>query len=251
MPYNSNSVVGASRHSTRLGAKCCFTNFPLLPPELRHMIWVFALEELAPGRFIVFDVYTQRIIPTAGLVSPMLLVSRESRHLALNYYALRIPVYEITRRTSMQIPLYTANRDDLNLTVSEHGKERGCLYLNTLQDPIILGVRYVDFKEPDKSSKEKPYYAYTTEKMGPDNFDISPRHVLRVRNLWCRLVYSQTGGLYKSQGPWVEYRPEPLWLREVSTLRGAIPIPARVLLGSYGPRRLSLDYSGTVYRISH
>ncbi|KAK8042800.1 hypothetical protein PG994_013283 [Apiospora phragmitis] len=169
---DSNPVAGASRHPATRCRKC-FINFGRLPPELRHMVWQNALEENAPGRF--------RIIPTAGLVSPVLLVCRESRHWALKHYSLRIPVHEVSRWAPVtSVELHGSGPHPIkNLAISEHGAERGCLYLNPGQDPIVLGVRYTYFKEPVQRKGGKPYYGCTTKKIEPDSFNLSPLRIVR------------------------------------------------------------------------
>ncbi|KAK8120461.1 hypothetical protein PG999_004581 [Apiospora kogelbergensis] len=75
-------------------------SFSTLPSELRIKVWKEALENESDTRLVVtyfpemLDPGTH-ILPHAGLLSPLLTVSLESRHCALAFYSLRLPVYPL------------------------------------------------------------------------------------------------------------------------------------------------------------
>lgn len=180
----SNPAVGASCRRPK-SCRRCFIYFGRLPPELRHIIWEHALQVHTPGRFVVFDRYAQRIIPTAGLVAPLLRVDRESRHVALRHYTLRIPVHDISQLTRSQ-PFGPGIVGERGFYVSEVGAKRGCLYLNPTRDPFVVDIQFADFQGPDMYIMDKPYYRYTTKQIEPDNCNLSPPCVVRVGGFWSR-----------------------------------------------------------------
>ncbi|KAK8127418.1 hypothetical protein PG984_008526 [Apiospora sp. TS-2023a] len=197
MPRNNRAVKACCRRPKP--CRKCFVYFGRLPPELRHMIWTNAIQDPTPGRFVVFDGYAQRIIPTAGLVAPLLLVNRESRHLALRHYTLRIAVHEV-RQCTRSHPL---RRSEESFQISELGAERVCLYLHPIQDPVVVNIQYADFKEPGKYKWEKPYYRYTTKQIEPDNCVLTPSCLVIVGDLLRR---SDPADLRKFKRCWKRQR---------------------------------------------
>ncbi|KAI0144563.1 hypothetical protein GGR57DRAFT_481865 [Xylariaceae sp. FL1272] len=71
-----------------------FQLFPQLPPELRIMIWEFAVLEHNRDRLVVYFIWPQRItsITSAMCCSPHFSVSQESRYVALRLYPMRVPI---------------------------------------------------------------------------------------------------------------------------------------------------------------
>lgn len=86
-------TAGLAGHTTG------FTSFATLPVELRLEIWQFFLLLETKRRVVVLshDKYP-RVLPFAHLASPLLSVNRESRALAQEFYACRIPVYRFLPR---------------------------------------------------------------------------------------------------------------------------------------------------------
>ncbi|KAK8122894.1 hypothetical protein PG984_011564 [Apiospora sp. TS-2023a] len=72
-----------------------FAKFPEFPCELRLMIWARAAENEASNRLVFIHRGTLRPMPIKCLVSPLLLVSEESREVALKHYDLRLDVLRL------------------------------------------------------------------------------------------------------------------------------------------------------------
>ncbi|KAK8105358.1 hypothetical protein PG999_008717 [Apiospora kogelbergensis] len=208
MSDNSAVVLGSS-HQTKRPVKR-FRYFSRLPPEIRHAIWKLALETHAKTRFIILDVDTQRIIPTASLVSPMLLVNQESRFLALSYcYTTNVDIHEICHGVISEGHDDESEGDDdeseghgdesegdsdedfwnsvIRFTMCHYlkkclGDKKGKLYLDPQRDCVVVGVRFMGLKQP-KDSVKKVYSAYTTGLLAPKAFPLSPPIVFHVQGL--------------------------------------------------------------------
>lgn len=64
--------------------------------DVRRLIWEEVRRlEFAEGRIVLFNRLLFNIIPTRSLVSPMLSINRESRECILEYFDIRLPLYNM------------------------------------------------------------------------------------------------------------------------------------------------------------
>lgn len=87
---------------------CFSTPFSSFPSELRIQVWNEALVNESDARLVVTyypDVPNAgtHILPYAGLVSPLLSVSVESRQCALTFYSLRLPVCPLYKTLGLHL----------------------------------------------------------------------------------------------------------------------------------------------------
>lgn len=105
-----------------------FRKFPKLPAELQTQIWKEALNDPTSSRHIVIcqprvlprpnRVLPRqiRVIPGRHLVHPLLLVNKESRYLARQFYNLKLPVYRIGELNNKMVESLKRS----HLSVNEH-----------------------------------------------------------------------------------------------------------------------------------
>ncbi|KAI0163967.1 hypothetical protein GGR57DRAFT_498053 [Xylariaceae sp. FL1272] len=74
-----------------------FHLFPELPPELRHIIWEFAILEHNRDRLVPFTQSSKRIMAICNLAFPHLRTTTESRHVALRLYPVNMPIVSLVR----------------------------------------------------------------------------------------------------------------------------------------------------------
>ncbi|KAI4859802.1 hypothetical protein F4820DRAFT_453521 [Hypoxylon rubiginosum] len=130
------------------------TSFNLndLPPELRAIIWDFAIYHEARSRIILIE--EQKILPYKYLCSPFLSVNSESRHFARKLYSVGIGVSNIKIPRGLLRDFrcdYHLLRDRVSLLVrgdltslpmrmqKYHSLTRGVIYISPETDNFILG----------------------------------------------------------------------------------------------------------------
>ncbi|KAI1076999.1 hypothetical protein F5B20DRAFT_302076 [Whalleya microplaca] len=74
-----------------------FPSFRRLPTKLKVMIWKHALENESNDRIVPFDHDSFRVLPTASLISPLLLTCWLSRETALKHLNTQISIYRVPR----------------------------------------------------------------------------------------------------------------------------------------------------------
>ncbi|KAK6070767.1 pectinesterase precursor [Seiridium cupressi] len=95
-----------------------FRPFSKLPIEFRLITWECALSKESAKRIVLQDTYGGGLMPSKQLVSPLLLVNKESREAAQKFYNLRLDVHAKTN----------------------YGDAKGVLYLNFKYDTLVLNV---------------------------------------------------------------------------------------------------------------
>ncbi|KAK7912184.1 hypothetical protein PG985_014665 [Apiospora marii] len=135
---------------------------PFLPGELREMIWKATLEVEAKSR--VVPLHGLHAIPRKQLVSPLLSACRESRWYALQFYSLRLRVYEFPKVQFDRLACYfhyggqryepipdsfvlrQARTDAfyrLGAIVTDQ-RQAGTLYLNPRHETFLRGPDFTD-----------------------------------------------------------------------------------------------------------
>ncbi|KAK8137197.1 hypothetical protein PG984_005137 [Apiospora sp. TS-2023a] len=124
---------------------------PFLPPELRELIWQAALEVEARSRVVPLE--GASVIPRKQLASPLLSACPESRYYALQFYSLRLAVYEFPKVTcDRSIYFMPGNKKSAKLEVASRlvqmptkQKQAGILYLNPRYDTFLRGPDFTDY----------------------------------------------------------------------------------------------------------
>ncbi|KAK6200858.1 hypothetical protein LQW54_009442 [Pestalotiopsis sp. IQ-011] len=101
-----------------------FILFPQLPVEIQVIIWQFAMQAEAKRTVIVFDHRSGGLVPTAHLVSRILLVNKLANKVADEFYNLKLEVFKCSRRTPRLI--------------SKYGHAMGLIRLNLDYTSLIL-----------------------------------------------------------------------------------------------------------------
>ncbi|KAK8102105.1 hypothetical protein PG984_015251 [Apiospora sp. TS-2023a] len=110
-----------------------FQRFQSLPPELRRMIWGFALDLEKRHRDIYFNY--RSVAPSRDFVSPLLLVNAESRAEALRRYPDAHPVYRFFQYCDTPVPA----------GVLHVNQSKGFLYLHGHFPTSLFSL---DYREP-------------------------------------------------------------------------------------------------------
>lgn len=106
----------------------CLPSFSSFPSEIRVQVWKEALANEADTRLVVTyfpDAPSPgtHVLPHAGLVSPFLSVSVESRKCTLAFYSLRLPVCPLYKTLSLQLA-----EPDYASSSGGRGRRRSPLY---------------------------------------------------------------------------------------------------------------------------
>ncbi|KAK9776317.1 hypothetical protein SCAR479_06929 [Seiridium cardinale] len=102
-----------------------FRLFSRLPIELRLIIWGYALSKESTKRIVLYDSSRGGLMPSKQLVSPLLLVNKESRDAAQGFYNLRLDVHVSIWAVDNKV---------------QYGDTKGLLYLNFKYDILVLNV---------------------------------------------------------------------------------------------------------------
>lgn len=136
------------------GRNIPFTCFLLLPPEIRQMIWDQALLQEAKKRFVVISraqVHRQKVTvaPLKHLVSPFLVLTRESRARAQAFYDVKVEMqgFEVDQPVSFRDLVYrriaarqSPPRDVLELTkraLRRRPRAMGVVYISPEHDRFV------------------------------------------------------------------------------------------------------------------
>ncbi|KAI4595956.1 hypothetical protein KJ359_006248 [Pestalotiopsis sp. 9143b] len=105
--------------------------------EIRLLIWKEVLREEQEDRAVIFDKHAMRILPTPGLVSPLLAACSESRHEALKVYTTCLDIYDMP--LGLRIGGSYPKDDSIpNSMVRKHGRRSGKLRLSLSTDTFVM-----------------------------------------------------------------------------------------------------------------
>ncbi|KAK8042661.1 hypothetical protein PG994_013144 [Apiospora phragmitis] len=123
-----------------------FDSFSRLPCELRIKIIEETLRNETQHRIIVLSAFSRgkfRIHPFADLVSPLLSVNYECRHVARRFFTCKLAVYEVplSHPDIEWCEAQFGRMIKMNFPLEEYSKSRGTLYLNLGRDIITTGTK--------------------------------------------------------------------------------------------------------------
>ncbi|KAK7757762.1 hypothetical protein SLS62_000140 [Diatrype stigma] len=144
-----------------------FRYFPCLPPEIRSLIWKWALIEEVSQRLVPLDKASRRILRPDHLVSPLLSTNGESRWEAMGFYEIRVEVHmlpamvantsyrpgrHLVGRSALHAEAERAREGDSNKT---GGEVVGVCYISAIRDTFALITAKYD-NEPIAWKLERP-----------------------------------------------------------------------------------------------
>ena len=154
-----------------------FPRFNDLPYELRDQIWEWALRAECRGRVVLVDVFTQRVLPTKGLVPQVGRACWESRTAAAKFHFVQLPVYRVTGRgwldmerlrAGIRRPFVSDEDDHRLLKFGNRIREEkhdcgvvvkigpsGSISLNSCWDTFIWGPRWERCKSQEKAERKR------------------------------------------------------------------------------------------------
>ncbi|KAI1453116.1 hypothetical protein F4805DRAFT_470326 [Annulohypoxylon moriforme] len=121
--------------------------FPInnLTRETRLLIWEAALFQESSERIVLLGASQFDIIPSKSLISPMLVVSKESRACALDFFNLKLSLFDIPTSLSYCLEL---NYLDIGEMI-ESPRDDKCVYISLEHDTFTAGL---DFQPMDNDT---------------------------------------------------------------------------------------------------